>query len=169
MLAATLYHSTKPPKSETGVAIPACVARCNKSRIIVRQRNGTMGGEYLAVRQISKASGSTLEEVWFSIEHIVPRSKGGSNVEENLAFSCQGCNGHKHTATQAIDPINGDRTPLYNPRIHEWHEHFTWDRNFSVILGKTAIGRATVERLRLNRLGVVNLRQVLRQLDRHPP
>ncbi|NET48042.1 MAG: HNH endonuclease [Merismopedia sp. SIO2A8] len=105
----------------------------------------------------------------FSIEHILPRSKGGGDVEENLAFSCQGCNGHKHTAIQAMDPINGDRTPLYNPRTHQWHEHFTWDQNFSIVLGKTAIGRATVERLRLNRPGVVNLRQVLRQLNRHPP
>ncbi|NEQ96240.1 MAG: HNH endonuclease [Cyanothece sp. SIO2G6] len=105
----------------------------------------------------------------FSIEHILPKSKGGTNIAENLAFSCQGCNGHKHTATQAIDPINGDRTSLFNPRIHQWPEHFAWDQNCSVVLGKTAIGRATVERLRLNRPGVVNLRRVLRQLDRHPP
>jgi hypothetical protein len=27
----------------------------------------------------------------------------------------QGCNGHKHTATEAIDPINGEIVPLYNP------------------------------------------------------
>ena len=105
----------------------------------------------------------------FSIEHIVPRSKGGSNRDENLAFSCQGCNGHKHTATQAIDPVNGKCVSLYHPRIHQWDEHFVWAENFSIILGKTAIGRATIERLRLNRSGVVNLRQVLRQLDRHPP
>ncbi|NEP58987.1 MAG: HNH endonuclease [Symploca sp. SIO2G7] len=105
----------------------------------------------------------------FSIEHIVPRSKGGSNLDKNLAFSCQGCNGHKHIATQAIDPVNGKYVLLYHPRIHEWDEHFVWTENFSIILGKTAIGRATVERLRLNRSGVVNLRQVLRQLNRHPP
>ncbi len=105
----------------------------------------------------------------FSIEHIVPRSKGGTNRDTNLAFSCQGCNGHKHTATQAIDPVNGECTSLYHPRIHQWDEHFVWAENFSIILGKTAIGRATVERLRLNRSGVVNLRQVLRQLNRHPP
>jgi hypothetical protein len=105
----------------------------------------------------------------FSIEHIVPRSKGGSDSSENLAFSCQGCNGHKHTATQAVDPINGEITDLYNPRIDPWDEHFIWDENFSLIVGKTATGRATIERLYLNREGVVNLRQVLRKLDRHPP
>jgi HNH endonuclease len=105
----------------------------------------------------------------FSIEHIVPRSKGGSDLEGNLAFSCQGCNGHKHTVVEAIDPINGESTALYNPRIHHWDEHFIWDEDFSIIVGRTAIGRATIERLCLNRIGVVNLRQVLRKLDRHPP
>lgn len=105
----------------------------------------------------------------FSIEHIVPQIKGGSDLEENLAFSCQGCNGHKHIATQAIDPTNGKSSVLYNPRIHKWDEHFVWDENYSVLVGVTAIGRATVERLCLNRLGVVNLRQVLRKLNRHPP
>jgi hypothetical protein len=105
----------------------------------------------------------------FSIEHIVPRSKGGSDLAENLAFSCQGCNGHKHTAIQGIDPINGQSTALYNPRIHRWDDHFVWEEDFSVVVGCTAIGRATVERLSLNRPGVVNLRRVLRKLDRHPP
>lgn len=76
----------------------------------------------------------------FSIEHIVPRSKGGSDLEENLAFSCQGCNGHKHTATQAIDPINGESTVLYNPRIHPWAEHFVWNETFSMVVARTAIG-----------------------------
>lgn len=105
----------------------------------------------------------------FSVEHIVPRSKGGSDWEENLAFSCQGCNGHKYTATEGSDPINGERTALYNPRLHQWGEHFVWDDNFSIVVGRTAMGRATVERLCLNRSGVVNLRQVLQKLDRHPP
>lgn len=105
----------------------------------------------------------------FSVEHTVPRSKGGFNDFENLALSCQGCNGHKHTAMEAIDPINGKMNPLFNPRIHSWDEHFIWDKDFTIVIGITAIGRATVERLLLNREGVVNLRRVLRQFDRHPP
>ena len=104
----------------------------------------------------------------FSIEHIAPRSKGGSDLADDLAFSCQGCNGHKHTAIQGIDPINGQSTALYNPRVHRWDEHFVWDEDFSIVVGCTAIGRATVERLCLNRSGVVNLRRVLRKLERHP-
>ncbi|NJM49284.1 MAG: HNH endonuclease [Alkalinema sp. RU_4_3] len=105
----------------------------------------------------------------FSVEHTTPRAKGESNELDNLAFSCQGCNGHKHIATEAIDPINGAMTPLYNPRIHQWDEHFLWDEDFTIVVGRTAIGRAKVERLHLNREGVVNLRQMLRKFDRHPP
>jgi 5-methylcytosine-specific restriction endonuclease McrA len=33
----------------------------------------------------------------FSVEHIIPRSEGGKTELENLAFACQGCNGHKYT------------------------------------------------------------------------
>jgi HNH endonuclease len=105
----------------------------------------------------------------FSVEHTIPRAKGGSNDRDNLALSCQGCNGHKHIATAAIDPINGEMVPLYNPRIHQWAEHFMWDEDFTIVVGRTAIGRATVERLYLNREGVVNLRRMLRRFDRHPP
>jgi hypothetical protein len=105
----------------------------------------------------------------FSVEHIVPRGKGGSNELDNLAFSCQGCNGHKHVAVKAIDPVNGKPTFLYNPRLHQWDEHFLWDENFTIMVGRTAIGRATIERLQLNRTGVVNLRQVLQRIARHPP
>ncbi|MBI3796989.1 MAG: HNH endonuclease, partial [Deltaproteobacteria bacterium] len=40
----------------------------------------------------------------FSIEHIIPRSSGGTDVLTNLALACQGCNNRKYTATAAIDP-----------------------------------------------------------------
>jgi hypothetical protein len=123
----------------------------------------------LKIKGLHKKPSTLFSPDPFSIEHIVPRSKGGSDLEENLAFSCQGCNGHKHIAIEAIDPINGESRMLYNPRIHQWDKHFVWDETFSIVIGRTAIGRATIERLRLNRAGVVNLRQVLRKLDRHPP
>jgi 5-methylcytosine-specific restriction endonuclease McrA len=53
---------------------------------------------------------------FFSIEHILPLSKGGLTELLNLAFSCQRCNIHKFTATQAIDPATGLMAALYNPR-----------------------------------------------------
>ena len=38
------------------------------------------------------------------IEHIVPKSLGGTDDLSNLAFSCFGCNSYKHTFTFAEDP-----------------------------------------------------------------
>ena len=59
--------------------------------------------------------------------------------------------------------------PLYNPRVHTWNEHFRWNRDFSEIIGISPIGRATVAKLQLNRVGLKNLRIVLRFADKHPP
>jgi len=39
---------------------------------------------------------------------------------------------------------------LFNPRLHQWNEHFVWEKGGLVIRGKTSIGRATCDRLDLN-------------------
>lgn len=36
----------------------------------------------------------------FPIDHIQPKSVGGSNELDNLALTCPHCNAHKGTATQ---------------------------------------------------------------------
>lgn len=105
----------------------------------------------------------------FSIEHIIPRAAGGANEMSNLALACQGCNNRKYTSTEAIDPVSGKTVPFYNPRRDSWSTHFAWNDDYSQILGLTPIGRATVERLQLNRNGVVNLRRVLYSVGEHPP
>ncbi len=51
---------------------------------------------------------------FFSVEHIVPRSRDGKTEIENLALACQGCNNHKYTKTKGRDPVNGDLVPLYH-------------------------------------------------------
>ncbi len=58
---------------------------------------------------------------------------------------------------------------LYHPRRDRWLDHFRWSENLLEIVGITAIGRVTVERLKLNRERVVNLREVLLMVDKHPP
>lgn len=104
-----------------------------------------------------------------SVEHIVPRARGGPSDLENLAAACQGCNNFKFVATHAVDPVTGATVPLYHPRQHAWPDHFAWNENVTIILGRTPTGRATVERLRLNRPGVVNLRRVLALAGRNRP
>jgi len=105
----------------------------------------------------------------FSVEHIVPVTKGGTNALTNLAFSCQGCNGRKYVSTAAIDPATGTIVALYHPHQHRWGDHFAWNPDCSLIIGLTPTGRATVDKLQLNRVGLVNLRRVLYLVDAHPP
>ena len=105
----------------------------------------------------------------FSVEHIIPLAKGGTNEIGNLAFACQGCNNRKYTNTEAIDPVTGVVVPLYHPRQQTWANHFAWNENFTIIIGLTPTGRATIEKLQLNRTGLVNLRRVLFGIHEHPP
>ena len=52
----------------------------------------------------------------FSVEHIIPRSKGGKTILDNLALACQGCNSHKHIKTEGYDPVSGEVVSLFNPK-----------------------------------------------------
>ena len=105
----------------------------------------------------------------FNGEHIIPVSKGGSDDVENLAGACSGCNGCKYNKTHAPDPYDGKIVPLFHPRQMSWYDHFRWSSDFLYVVGITAIGRATVETLTLNRTGVVNFRRALLKLGVHPP
>jgi hypothetical protein len=105
----------------------------------------------------------------FSAEHIYPTIKGGQDILENLAWSCLGCNFHKFTSTEALDLVSNEYVPLYNPRIDIWKNHFRWNDDFTLIIGLTPIGRATVSRLKLNRQGIINLRKILADAGKHPP
>lgn len=105
----------------------------------------------------------------FVFEHIVPVSKGGQTVLDNLAFACQGCNSHKYTKQSGIDPLTNSEHGLYNPRRDVWEKHFVWDETELLLMGKTGIGRATIDTLKLNRQRVINVRGLLMLADLHPP
>jgi hypothetical protein len=105
----------------------------------------------------------------FSVEHITPRSRSGETNLDNLALACEGCNSHKHAKIEAYDPITGEIVALYHPRQQRWYRHFRWNDDFTLIVGITPTGRATVEALQLNREGLINLRQVLYEAGEHPP
>ncbi len=104
-----------------------------------------------------------------SVEHILPLSRGGTNDEDNLALSCQGCNGSKYNKTQAFDSLSGRMVPLFHPRKHDWHRHFAWSTDCLRLAGLTPTGRATIEELNLNRDGVIRLRRLLLLNRDHPP
>ncbi|WP_129673303.1 HNH endonuclease [Candidatus Chloroploca sp. Khr17] len=104
-----------------------------------------------------------------SVEHVLPRAKGGQTAFENLALACQGCNNHKYNHTEAFDPVSRLIAPLYNPRRDRWSDHFAWSADLLIMVGLTPTGRATVVNLLLNRAGVVNLRRLLLGVGEHPP
>ncbi len=86
----------------------------------------------------------------FTIDHIVPRSLGGSDDLNNLALACRRCNERRYNFVAGIDPETQEIVPIFNPRQHQWAEHFVWTLDGTVIQGSTSIGRATCIRFDLN-------------------
>ena len=100
------------------------------------------------------------------IDHIDPT---GDDSPANLALACWTCNNAKRRATHAPDPISGALVPLFNPRTQRWNEHFAWTEQFSLIAGLTPTGRATIERLKMNRGVLIVARKRWIAGGYHPP
>lgn len=103
------------------------------------------------------------------MDHILPRSIGGSEERNNLAASCYHCNEFKGARTHAIDPATSELVPLYNPRVQRWSEHFSWANGGTHVVGLTPSGRAKVITLRLNNEYVIEARILWIAQDWHPP
>jgi HNH endonuclease len=86
----------------------------------------------------------------FTIDHIVPRSLGGSDDIDNLALACRRCNERRYNFVAGIDPETQEIVPIFNPRQQQWAEHFVWTLDGTVIQGSTPVGRATCIRFDLN-------------------
>ncbi len=129
-------------------------------RILVRERTGGCCEYCKAPARFSPAP--------FSIEHIIARIQGGSDALDNLALACQGCNNYKYTHYEWTDPLNGDVVLLFHPREQNWKDHFEWDETYTLIVPITDTGRATLERLKLNREELIDLRRVLFGSGEHP-
>ena len=93
------------------------------------------------------------------IEHVRPRKHGGTDDEENLALACIDCNLCKGTNLTGIDPQTGTVTVLFHPRQDSWDAHFEW--NGLHLIGRTPIGRTTVQVLDLNSDDRMDLRLVI--------
>jgi hypothetical protein len=96
---------------------------------------------------------------WLEIEHIIPKARGGTDVEQNLWLACRLCNNSKRTQIDAIDPRTGSRERLFNPRRQKWSQHFAWTSDGTRIRGQTGCGRATVTALQLNNVIAVMVRK----------
>ena len=100
------------------------------------------------------------------IDHIIPRKYNGLTILINLALACLKCNKYKGPEIAALDPIDLEIAPLFNPCTQSWTEHFELLGAF--IIGRTRIGRATIAALRLNDPARVNQRQELMAEGRYP-
>ena len=103
------------------------------------------------------------------IEHIVPKSKGGMDDEENLWLACHACNLFKGTQTHGRDPLTGRWVRLFNPRRQQWKRHFRWSEDGAFVIGRTACGRATVVALNFSNLVAVTVRRNWIAAGWHPP
>ena len=83
------------------------------------------------------------------------------NTLDNLALACYRCNKFKGPNLAAIDPRTDKLVRLFNPRRQQWNANFS--RRGVLILGRTAVGRATVELLRMNAVKRQSLRREIGQ------
>jgi len=63
---------------------------------------------------------------------------------------CPTCNFHKSVHLEGFDEHDRTQVRLFNPRTDDWHSHFAFQELTLQIVGRTPIGRATVDRLQLN-------------------
>lgn len=131
-----------------------------------------------AQEQVRRRAGSLCEychtdETWqyipFTIDHIIPISEGSEDTLENLALACFHCNRRKSNKQMAPDRETGQTVPLFNPRIRRWPDRFVWSGNGLIIIALTAMGRATIELLELNRERIRHIRSADVSIGRHPP
>lgn len=128
-------------------------------RRLVIQRAGDRC-EYCGLSQAGQAA-------TFHIDHVIPTVAGGETAIENLALACVSCSLYKGARQTLEDVETGESVPVFNPRQQTWQEHFRWED--VRVVGLTAIGRATVDALRLNRTIMLAIRAEEAFFDRHPP
>ena len=80
---------------------------------------------------------------------------------------CVLCNSYKGPNIAGIDPDTGRLTSLFHPRRQQWKRHFRWDG--PVLLGRTAIGRATIAVLMINHSDAIAAREALIEEGFFPP
>ncbi len=103
----------------------------------------------------------------FEIDHIISRKHQGPSVASNVALSCFRCNSSKGSDISGRDRLTRKLTPLFNPRRHKWSRHFRWEG--ARLVGRTPIGRVTVEVLNVNDPFRVELREELMEEGLFPP
>ena len=93
------------------------------------------------------------------LDHIRAKKHHGPKTLQNTCVACAHCNVAKGSDATGYDPLTDDLVRLFNPRTDDWKDYFFWDG--PILHGKTAIARATIELLRINASGRIELRRLL--------
>ena len=133
-------------------------SRAETTRRVIARANGRC--EYCLMHQ-------SLQGATFHIEHIDPRSLGGTDDESNLALACPSCNLGKSNRHAAPDPDSTRVAVLFHPRTDRWADHFR--RDGYRVLGLTPSGRATVAALAFNAPRRLLIRQAEENFGLFPP
>lgn len=105
----------------------------------------------------------------FPIDHIQPKSLGGPNELGNLALTCPHCNAYKWAETEGLDAVTSRTVRFFNPRQDRWDDHFEWSETVpGELVGRTPIGRVTIDGLRINDPDMIALRLLLAELQLFP-
>ena len=122
-----------------------------------------------AMYRCSYCRSPTVVGIPMLVDHIIPLAANGDSTIANLCLCCYRCNEFKHDAVTNIDPLTGNVSALYHPRVQAWSDHFAWSEDSLYIVGQTAAGRATIVLLRLNNEWLVRARQLWMLAGVHPP
>lgn len=101
------------------------------------------------------------------LDHIRARKHHGPSTLQNTCLACALCNAAKGSNAAGYDPDTDELVPLFNPRRDTWDEHFEWVG--ALLVGKTAVGRATIDVLRINGSERVAHRSLLMAGGLFPP
>lgn len=91
----------------------------------------------------------------------------GVTTADNLALACVSCSLRKAARQTVVDPETAETVPIFSPRQQTWKDHFRWSG--VQIVGLTAIGRAMIHALAMNRAMMLAIRAEEELLGRHPP
>lgn len=101
------------------------------------------------------------------IDHVRATKHHGPNTLENTCFACAHCNAAKGPNVAGYDAETGILVPLFNPRKDAWKVHFRW--RGGILVGRTPVGRATIDVLRINDSDCIEQREDLIEAGLFPP
>ena len=101
------------------------------------------------------------------VDHIRARKHRGATSLNNTCLACANCNSAKGSNASGFDPETDELVPLFHPRRDVWADHFVWEG--PLLVGKTSVGRATIDVLNINQFNQVQTRAMLIWEGLFPP